>query len=172
MEPRLSPATGPAASARDRAADHDPTVPRGWLLAVGALLALTIVGAGWGRLAREHSPETPAPVRQSRLVVIADRADGGIDVRDARDGRTVDELHGEQGFVRGVLRGLARERKRRGLGPEAPLQLVARVDGRFSLEDPSTGQHIPLDAFGAENSARFVRWLPGDDARPLTGGTR
>lgn len=148
------------------ASHGDPGVPRASLQAIGALLALTIVAAGAGRLAREHAPDAPSPVLQSRALQVLDRADGGIDVRDARDGAPIEELHGEQGFVRGVLRGLARERKRRGLGPDAPLQLVARADGRISLEDPSTGQHVPLDAFGPENLAPFARWLPAGGAAP------
>ena len=63
---------------------------------------------------------------------------------------------GSKPKTRGTLRALSRERNRRGLGPEAPLQLTALSDGRLILLDPSTGERIGLEAFGATNLAVFA----------------
>ena len=67
---------------------------------------------------------------------------------------------GGDGFVRGVLRGVARERRGRGLGSDLPVRLIARRDGTLALEDPATGRRIELNAFGATNAAAFARFLP------------
>ena len=53
-------------------------------------------------------------------------------------------------------RGLARERKRKGLGPELPFELIGRADGRLTLADPGTGRRVDLDSFGPDNSAVFA----------------
>jgi len=63
------------------------------------------------------------------------------------------------GFVRGVLRGFARERHRSGVGVEPPFLLSALVDGRMFLEDPETGRKVPLDGFGRTNAEAFARIL-------------
>jgi putative photosynthetic complex assembly protein len=68
-------------------------------------------------------------------------------------------LQGEQGFVRGALRALARERYARGIGSAQPFELIARADGRITLMDPSTGQRVELESFGPTNSAEFSRFL-------------
>ena len=64
------------------------------------------------------------------------------------------------------MRSLVRERKRQGLGPETPFQLLARADGRLTLLDPSTGRRIDLESFGPTNSAVFQRLLPGASPAP------
>ena len=57
----------------------------------------------------------------------------------------------------------ARDRRSRGVGPEAPFLLVRSTGGGLFLEDPQTGRRIGLDAFGPTNSGAFARLL---DARP------
>ena len=68
-------------------------------------------------------------------------------------------MTGENGFFRGALRGLARERRRAGLGSEQPFQLIGRADGRLTLTDPATGQRIDLESFGPTNAAVFARFM-------------
>ena len=59
---------------------------------------------------------------------------------------------GTNGFLRGVLRGLARERKLERSAIEPPFRLTRWADGRLSLEDPATGRRIDdLEAFGPTN---------------------
>jgi len=66
---------------------------------------------------------------------------------------------GTNGFLRGTLRGLARERKRQGIGPEAPFRLTAHDDGRLTLADPATGRRVDLESFGPTNAAVFSQLL-------------
>jgi putative photosynthetic complex assembly protein len=70
---------------------------------------------------------------------------------------------GTNGFVRGVLRGLARERRRQGLGSEIPFHLAQRADGRLTLVDPATERVIDLKAFGPTNTQAFARLLEARD---------
>jgi putative photosynthetic complex assembly protein len=94
-----------------------------------------------------------------RALVFQDQKDGGVRVQDGVTGQTLTVLYGEQGFVRGALRALSRERYSRGLGSELPFEVIARVDGRVTLVDPSTGQRVDLESFGPTNVAEFARFL-------------
>jgi putative photosynthetic complex assembly protein len=103
-----------------------------------------------------------APILKMRELRFEDRADGSVDVIDAPSQRVIQNMTGENGFFRGSLRGLARERKRNGLGSEQPFQLIGHADGRLTLLDPMTGARVDLGSFGPTNAAVFVRFL--DDA--------
>lgn len=130
-----------------------------WL--IGALLLLTLLVVGWQRYETGGVLAQDAPaVQWERTLRFEDRPNGDIAVLDATDGREVAHFQGEQGFLRGTLRALARERQRRGMGPAAPFQLIGHVDGRVTLRDTVTGQHINLESFGPTNSAVFsqLQW--------------
>jgi putative photosynthetic complex assembly protein len=103
-------------------------------------------------------PETASV--ESRPLRFQDMRDGSIQVTDARTGQVAASVEpGTNGFIRGTLRGLARERKRRGIGIEPPFTLTRWADGRLSLEDPTTGRVIALDAFGPTNGEAFAQLL-------------
>jgi putative photosynthetic complex assembly protein len=72
-------------------------------------------------------------------------------------------VQGEQGFLRGALRALAKQRKAQGVGAEQPFALIARTDGGLTLFDPVTRQRVDLESFGPTNAAAFVPLLT---ARP------
>lgn len=129
------------------------------VLAAGAMVIATIAVAAGVRLSGVSIHEPDAPVLMSRTLQFADRADGGVDVTDARTHRVVETVTGQAGFIRGTLRGLARERRRAGIGPEAPFELVAHTDGRLTLIDPSTARRIDLESFGPTNLGQFARLL-------------
>lgn len=133
-------------------------LPRHLLIGAAALLGVTMALAAIGRLTQERA--VPPPAVLERELRFFDREDGGVDVRDAKDGRLVDVVApGTNGFLRGALRGLARERKRHGHGPEAAFRLTLRADGRLVLEDPATARRIDLDSFGPANREPFARLL-------------
>lgn len=101
-----------------------------------------------------------APVLQERALRFEDRVDGGITVLDARNGAVIgDVAPGTNGFLRSAMRGLVRERKREGIGPQLPFQLVIRGDQRLTLEDPGTGRRIDLRSFGPTNAGVFEHFL-------------
>jgi len=155
--------------------DHEQTIPRHAIAAAGILvataLALTTL-VKVGVLNREAVPEViraeaniaPSVVRQ---LTFDDRADGAVVVRDFATGETVrvliDGVPGN-GFVRGVMRGMARERRIRGVGMEAPISLTLWKNGALSLTDKATGRSVELGSFGPDNRAAFAALLPGGGA--------
>jgi putative photosynthetic complex assembly protein len=144
------------------------TFPKGALLGAAAVIGLSLILAGLGRLTGLGTTQMPAAVPvEARELRFEDRADGAVAVYEGRDGRLVDLVApGTNGFLRGALRGLARERKRQDIGVEPPFRLTRWADGRLSLEDPATGRRIDLEAFGPTNAAAFARLLTAQGARP------
>ena len=133
--------------------------PRWFLLGAAALVLFSLASVGLVRLTGNGPDQRAAPAVQERPLRFMDRPDGGIAVVDALTGQPVADIHGEQGFLRGALRALARERRVRGLGSEQPFQLIARTDGRLTLADPATGQRIDLESFGPVNAGAFAALL-------------
>ena len=81
-------------------------------------------------------------------------------MRDARGGAIVDVLQpGAFGFVRVAMRGLARDRRLRQVGAQAPFMLTRWSDNRVTLDDPETGRRLDLSAFGRVNGEAFERLL-------------
>ena len=148
---------------------HDSPMPRAPLMAACALVVLTIVGSAWVRytgIGRADMPTSDAT--SQRELRFEDRSDGGVSVIDATTGRVSQVLApGQDGFVRATMRTLARERKRRDIGPEVPFVLRTHADGRLTLEDPALGRRIDLEAFGPTNAGAFARLLDNtQETRP------
>jgi putative photosynthetic complex assembly protein len=143
--------------------------PRGALLGAATLVGFALMAATAARVGGIGSPTliptaTPTLSRELRF---EDRPDGAVAIHDVREGRVVDVLPpGSNGFVRGVLRGLARERKRQEIGQQPPFRLTLWDDGRLSLQDQTTGRQIELQAFGPTNLAAFARLLPAGGKAP------
>jgi putative photosynthetic complex assembly protein len=138
---------------------HLPTLP---LAAMAALVLSCVLGVSAVRLSgMSAQQQADAATLSTRQLRFEDRDDGGITVRDAGSGALLASVApGTNGFLRSTMRGLVRERKRQGLGPALPFELVARVDGRLTLIDPGTQRRIDLESFGPTNSAVFAQLLP------------
>jgi putative photosynthetic complex assembly protein len=134
-------------------------IPRGAVAALGGVLFVSLVAVAWARYTGWNPREPDAPTVTERVLAFADAPDGAIAVTDVASGDRLSTLHGEQGFLRGVLRSFMRERKRQRLPLEAPLALLARADGRLTLHDPSTGMRVDLESFGRDNVAVFAPWI-------------
>jgi putative photosynthetic complex assembly protein len=153
----------------ERLAPGEEAFPRLPLITAAAMIGLIVLGAGVSRFAGLSAGEkatlptgTPTAAREMRFV---DRDDGGIDAVDAADGRVFYAFApGADGFLRATLRGLARDRRNAGLGPETPFRVAQWGDGRVVLEDPALARRIDLRAFGATNAEAFARLLPRDVA--------
>ena len=135
---------------------------------LGSLLLLVLLAVGWARWQGLAVRFDDAPTVWQRALHFEDTPDGAVLARDADSGQPIARFEGEQGFLRGTLRALTRERSRRGLGPQAPLRLVAQGDGRLTLLDPSTGERIGLEAFGPSNFAVFSQLQPAHAGRGLS----
>jgi putative photosynthetic complex assembly protein len=134
--------------------------PRVALVVAGVVVALTLGGVAVARWSGYDGKQQDAQATSQRSLHFQDRPQGGIAIVDAASGATLETLYGEQGFLRGTLRAVVRERKLRGLVSESPLQLISRADGRLTLVDPATGSRLDLESFGSTNTAVFARWLP------------
>ena len=142
--------------ARKATPDHFPQ----WVLyCAAAIMAFSLISVGLIRITGNCPDQKAAAPTLQRSLVFQDHKDGGVRVEDGVTGETLTVLHGEQGFVRGALRALSRERYSRGIGSAAPFELIARVDGRVTLLDPSTGQRVDLESFGPSNVAEFSRFF-------------
>jgi putative photosynthetic complex assembly protein len=104
---------------------------------------------------------SPVKVLQLRF---EDRPDGSIAVIDYKTGKQIDAVQGEAGFVRGTLRGLAQERRRRGLDSGPPFELIYRADGRLTLSDTATGRLVDLESFGPTNAGTFFKLFNASNA--------
>lgn len=147
-------------------------IPKAALLGAGLILASTIglvlVHQHTGFLgqplavAPAHT-DASAGVLASRMIRVADRSDGAVVVIDDHSGATIDVVTtGKDGFIRGVFRGLARERSLHGIGEAPAFRLTRYDDGRLFLEDPATGSLVSINAFGATNIQTFARILMHD----------
>ena len=105
---------------------------------------------------RTEAPQ--APLVAERMLTFADQPDKGVAVLE--NGKVIAVYEGEQGFIRGILRGMNRGRKMNGISRETPFHLAAYADGRLVLEDPATHTRLDMAAYGATNEATFADLLP------------
>lgn len=134
-------------------------LPRWAVVVIGAVLLATLSAVAIVRLGGTEIREPDAPAVKTRALRFEDRSDGSVAVIDHLRGDVVAELSGEQGFLRGSMRAMARERVRAGGTRTQPFELIARADGRLTLYDPVAGTRIDLESFGPTNSAVFARLL-------------
>ena len=148
--------------------DHADMLPKGTLYLAGALALFAFGAAAMVRLTGTPAAASPVALRAaehvepvaSRSLRFADRGDGAVVIADVNGGIASVIQPGQQtGFIRGVMRGLARERKMRGIGQAPPFTLTAWHDGELSLTDSATGRSIELTAFGSANRAAFAALL-------------
>ncbi len=129
----------------------------------GALLFLlmtsTITAVFFARTAPHTDTAVSVEVVQSRSLRFVDQPDGAVDAIDNDSGQLVQRFEGEQGFLRGTLRAMVRERRLYGVGAGLPFELILHHDGRLTLRDPSSGTRIALESFGATNTRVFARLL-------------
>ena len=142
-----------------------PVLP---LTAMASLVLISLIAVSIVRISGISAvQQADAATLSSRELRFRDQDNGSIDVLDARSGAVLETVSpGTNGFLRSTMRGLVRERKRQGLGPETPFELVGHVDGRLTLIDPGTHRRIDLESFGATNSAVFAKLLPPTPGAP------
>lgn len=148
------------------------------LFAAAGLVSFALLAATAGVLTGAGKPAPELHPISERLLRFEDRADGAVLIYDARRNPTdagatpIDVATGQNGFLRGVLRGFARTRHADEVGPAAPFRLTAWADGRLTLVDPATGRHADLEAFGPTNVAVFAAFLIPPQTAAMTGRIR
>ena len=131
---------------------------------IAVIFCLALITAGIAVIAHYTRPggePLSASVVCTADLIMQDHPDGSITVTQADTGFLVDTLApGTNGFLRALLQGLVRERRREDLGsPATPFRLTRWSDGRLTIDDIATGRLIELEAFGTVNEAAFVRLL-------------
>lgn len=144
-----------------------------WVLgAAGGIVGITLLvvfGVRLGVLpARPTAPEqrvdSHVGIVKTRSFSFADRADGALVASDAATGKValVLEPGSNSGFIRGVMRGMMRERQLYEVSRYGAVTITQWADGALTLTDPSTGRIIELGSFGHTNRAAFAQLLaPG-----------
>ncbi len=151
---------------------HDEKFPAWVPWAAGGLTGITMLIVFGVRLGVLPAPETAPQVRAedhvgiaiSRDFRFADRKDGALVATDARTNEValVLEPGSNSGFIRGVMRGLMRERMLHEVPRDGPVTVAQWNDGALTLTDKSTGRIIELGSFGHTNRAAFAQLLvPG-----------
>jgi putative photosynthetic complex assembly protein len=140
---------------------QEPVVPRGGIIAAAALVLFSLATVTTARLTGTGAVHMSLPaVSEVRDLQFEDGKNGAVLVFDASNHQLVDTLApGSNGFIRVVLRGLARERKLGDIGRQPPFRLTRFVNGQITLTDTSTGKLIDLAAFGSANTEAFARLL-------------
>ena len=159
----------PLATVTEHRADlhaHAISLPRGSLVAAAVLVGFSLIAVTTARLLHWRGTATPpAAVVTALHLTFTDRSDGGIEVRDADYGQRLIYIVAPEtnGFMRGVLRGLARARRNEHVGQAPAFTLTRWSDGRLTITDPQTGHDVPLEVFGPSNSLPFARLLEADE---------
>ena len=141
-------------------------IDRRAVLAAGLFLCATLILVTVARLtgAGTHYEPAGAPLASAELF-FEDHPGGVVTVSDAATGASLMEYGENEGvFVRSVMRGIARQRRMRGLGPEVPVELSRFEDGQLWLIDPASGIEIYLGAFGSDNTGAFAELLAREEA--------
>lgn len=141
--------------------------PRGALVSVAALISFTLIAVAISKLtidSEQIMDSATAEIIINRDLKFVDREGGKVIVYDANKNKEVAILEpGADNFIRGVLRGLVRERRSHKLGDESAFRLMQLKGGQLVLEDLATNRQINLNAFGKTNAGSFVRLLAANE---------
>ncbi len=135
-------------------------IPRPMIVAVGIMLLAILAGTAALRVG-DVPPIAQGPAlgeAELRLPVrLAPLDGGGVAILDPGTGREHARLApGEDGFMRGLLRVLDRERMLHGVPSEGPVEILRWPGGHLALRDPATEWRAELIGFGADNFAAFA----------------
>lgn len=135
--------------------------PRSILALAGGAIVLSIVTAAAGRLTGAANSAPTSQLVVARELLFRDEPNGSVGVFDAANvSRPIDVIQPEtNGFLRATMRGLARQRLREDANKEIPFRLTGWADGRLTLEDPTTGRRVEMEAFGISNEKVFAKLL-------------
>ena len=128
------------------------------LLVVATLMGVVYLVANTVQSGKLES-QVDANVIAKKTLFFRDLPDGSVGVISASSGKMIAQVEGQAGFVRGILRALARERRIRQITGDDAFELISRSDGRLTLVDLATGNRIDLESFGRDNAAQFAAFL-------------
>ena len=145
-------------------ADAGPGPAWGAYVAAGVLASIILLGVSLpphhGALLPTEAPQ--APLQASRQIRFVELPHDDLAVLDGASGRSIALVPaGQNGFLHGVVHGLAATRRHAGVNTARPYGLLLYADGRLVLSDPPTGTSIDVEGFGPTNAASMLRFLAG-----------
>lgn len=150
---------------------HNEEFPVGALYAAAGLIGISLIAVFSVRLGLVEGRPTAPEVRAANNVAVvqerdyrfSDREDGALVIADAASDEPVVILEpgSNTGFIRGVMRGLMRERTLKDAGRDSPVKITEWADGALTLTDLGTGRIIELGSFGPDNRRAFAAILAG-----------
>ena len=142
---------------------HDQPFPKAVLVFAATLVGGALLLAAMMRLTGTPPQSSPVLARaatgvvavKSRDLSFADQSDGSLRIVDVSTGSTagVVAAGSESGFIRGVMRGLMRNRQQRGVDIAPPFRLTKWANGQISITDSTSGYVTDLSGFGDTNRA-------------------
>jgi len=128
-------------------------------LFIVASLAVIVMLVGSYVQSGKQEPQADAQGIAKKTLYFRDLPNGAVGVISADNGQMIAQVEGQAGFVRGILRALARDRRMRQISSDVAFELVSRSDGRLTLIDLATNSRIDLESFGKDNAAEFAAFL-------------
>ncbi|MBU3582958.1 photosynthetic complex assembly protein PuhC [Polynucleobacter sp. 15G-AUS-farblos] len=128
-------------------------------LFIASLLAVVVLLVATYDRSEKLEQQTDTQVIAKRILHFRDLPNGSVGVISAESGQMIAEVEGQAGFIRGILRALARDRRIRQISSDDAFELVSRPDGRLTLTDLATKNRIDLESFGKDNAAEFAAFL-------------
>lgn len=128
-------------------------------LFIALLLAVVVLLVGTYDRSGNVGQQTDVDVVAKKILHFRDLPNGSIGVISADNGQMIAAVEGQAGFIRGILRALARDRRIRQISSDDAFELVSHSDGRLTLIDLATKNRIDLESFGKDNAAEFAAFL-------------
>jgi len=128
-------------------------------LSIVSLLAVVILLVGNFVQSGKLELQADADVIAKKTLRFRDLPSGAVGVISVDNGQMIAQVEGQAGFVRGILRALARDRRMRQISSDDAFELISRADGRLTLIDLATNNRIDLESFGKDNAAEFAAFL-------------
>ena len=139
--------------------DNNDMIPIGLVRAMFALPVAALLLVGYATLTDRQPVAIPpeAPVVESWTISLVGNDAQAVTVLDAEGNLIADMAHG--GFVTVIQNGLMTMRRRHGIDPALPIEIVRFENGRLAAIDPLTDYRVELTQFGSDNKAAFERLL-------------
>lgn len=139
--------------------DNNDMIPVGLVRAMFALPVLALILVTYASVTGREKAAVPAtaPIVEQWSIRMIGKDAQAVTVRRADGSLLADMDHG--GFVTVIQNGLMTMRRRHGIDPTLPLDIIRFENGRLAAIDPLTDYRVELTVFGPENHAAFEAML-------------